>query len=117
MVILVEMKHHFCGRCAILEGDVPPLEREELDTYRLILPLLHRHIVDVSDLVTPTGSGGERPHTTDGAIAYKLWWYKITVYHGVIRAGCEVDCVRYSSGGEEHNISQTPTSQFGKVPR
>jgi hypothetical protein len=67
------MKHHFCGRRAVLERDVQPLERENLDPYRLKLPLLHRHIVDVSELVMPTGSGGERPHITDGAIAYKLW--------------------------------------------
>jgi len=68
-------------------------EREKLDAYRLKLPLLHRHIVEVSELVMRTGSGGKRPHTTDGAIAYKLGWYKITVYHGVIRTGRDVDCV------------------------
>ena len=63
------MKHHICGRHAILEGDVQPLEREELDAQRMKLPLLHRHIVDISELVLSKGSGGERPHTTDGAIA------------------------------------------------
>jgi hypothetical protein len=87
------MKHHFRGRHTLLERDVQPLERENLDPYRLKLPLLHRHLVNVSDLVMPTGSGGKRPHTTGGAIAYKLWWYKITVHHGVNRAGCDVDCV------------------------
>jgi len=56
------MKHHFCGHRGNLEGDVQPLEREELDPYRLRLPLLHRKIVDVSELVLSTGSGGERPH-------------------------------------------------------
>ena len=66
------MKHHFGGRRAVLEWDVQPLEREELDPYRLKLPLLHRHIVDVSELVMSTRNGGERPHTTDGAFAYKL---------------------------------------------
>ena len=49
-----------------------PLEREELDPHKLKLPLLHRHIVDVTELVMPTGSGGERPYKPDGAIAYKL---------------------------------------------
>ena len=73
LVILAEMKHHFCGRRSILKRDVQPLEREELDPYRLKLPLLHRHIVDVSKLVIPTGSGGEHPHTKDGAIANELW--------------------------------------------
>jgi len=54
LVILTEMKHYFCGCRAVLEGDVQPLEREELDQYRLKLPLLHQHIVDVSELVMPT---------------------------------------------------------------
>ena len=69
LVILAEMKHHFRVRLAILKGEVQPLEREELDRYRLKLPLLHRHKEDVSKVVMPTGSVGERPHTTDGAIA------------------------------------------------
>ena len=73
LVILTEMKHHFSWRHAILKGDVQPLEREEHDQYRLKLLLLHRYIVDVSKLVMPTGSGGECPHTTGGAIAYELW--------------------------------------------
>jgi len=71
--ILAEIKHHFCGCRAILEGDLQRLEREELDPYRLKLPLLHRHIVDVSELVISIGSGAERPHTTDGANANELW--------------------------------------------
>ena len=87
------MKHHVCGSRALLEGDLQPLEGEEIDSYRLKLPLLLRHIVDVSELLMPTESRGERPHTTDGAIAYKFWRYKITVYHGVIRAWLDVDCV------------------------
>jgi hypothetical protein len=66
------MKHQFCGRSAILKGDVRPLEREELDPYRLKLPLLHRHILDVSKFVMPKGNDGERPHTTDVAIANEL---------------------------------------------
>ena len=37
------MKHHFCGRRAVLVGDVQPLEREELDLHGLKLPLLHGH--------------------------------------------------------------------------
>jgi hypothetical protein len=87
------MKHDFCGRRGILEGDVQPLERKELDPYRLRLPLLHRNIVIVSELVLSKGSGGERAHTTVGAIAYKLLCYKITAYHAFIRAGRDVDCV------------------------
>ena len=67
------MKHHVFGRRAVLEGDVQPLEFEELDPYRLKFTLLHRHILDVSELVMPTGSVGERPYKPDGAIAYKLW--------------------------------------------
>ena len=43
LVILAEMKHHFCGGPGILKGDVQPIEREELNPYRLKLPLLHRH--------------------------------------------------------------------------
>ena len=66
------MKNHFCGCHAVLEGDVQPLQREKLDPYRLKRPILYRHIVDVSELVKPTGSGGKRPHKTDSAIAYKL---------------------------------------------
>ena len=66
------MKHHFCGLRAILEGDLQLLEREELDPYRLKLLLLHRHILDVSELVMPIGSGGELPHTTDGSIVQQI---------------------------------------------
>ena len=68
----MEIKHHFCGRYAVFEGDVQSLEREKLDPNRLTLPLLHRYILDVSELVILTGSGGKRPHTAYGAIAYKL---------------------------------------------
>ena len=71
LVILVEIKHHICWNHAVLEGDVQPFERVKRDPYRLKLRLIHQHIV--SALVTPTGSGGKRPHTTDGAIAYKFW--------------------------------------------
>jgi len=67
-----ETKHHFCRRDAVIEVDVQPLEREELDPYRLKLPPLHRNIVLVSELVMPTGNGGKCPHTTDGTIGYKL---------------------------------------------
>ena len=66
------MKHHFCGRHAVLEGDVQQLERVKLDPFKLKISLLHRHVLDVTDLVMPTGSIGKRPHTADGAIAYKL---------------------------------------------
>ena len=64
------MKHHFCGCRAILKGDVQPPEQEDLDPYRHKLPLLQRHIVHVSKLELPKGSGVERPHTTGGAIAW-----------------------------------------------
>jgi len=65
------MKHHVCGRLPILEGEVQPLEREELDPYGLKLPLRHGD----SGLVMTARGGGESPHTTDGAIAYELWSY------------------------------------------
>ena len=58
------------------------------------LSLLHRHTEDVLELVMPTVSVGERSHTTDGAIAYELGWYKITVYNGVIRVRRDVKCVQ-----------------------
>ena len=66
------MKHQICGRHDVLEGDVQSLEREKIELYRLKLPLLHRHILDVWELLMPTGSCGKRPHKTDGAIVYKL---------------------------------------------
>jgi len=91
LVILTEMKHHFCRRRSILKGYVQPVELEELDPCRLKLPLLHRHIVDVSKFVIPSGSGGERPHTTDGAITNELWCYKTTEYYGVVRAGSDIN--------------------------
>ena len=56
-----------------LEGDVQPLEFEELDPYCLKLPLFHGHILNVPKLVMSTRSGGgELPHTTEGAVAYEL---------------------------------------------
>ena len=67
------MKHQFCERAAILERDVQPHEREELDQYGLKWLLPHWHIVDVSKLVMSARRGGELPHTTDGAVAYELW--------------------------------------------
>jgi len=67
------MKHQFCRRHTILEWEVQFLEREKHNPNRLKLPLLHRHILDVSELVLSTGSGRKRPHTAYGAIAYKLW--------------------------------------------
>ena len=39
---------------------------------RLKLPLIHRHIFDVSELLMSTGSGRKRPHTAYGTISYKL---------------------------------------------
>jgi hypothetical protein len=57
------------------------------------LPLLHRHILDVSEIIMLTGSGRKRAHTANCAFADKLWGNKITVYHGVIRAGRDIDSV------------------------
>ena len=59
-------------RRAILEGNVQPLQREILEPYRLKLPLLHRHIVDVSKFVMLAGIYGECPHRTDSTVAYEL---------------------------------------------
>ena len=73
LVILAKMEHHIFRRRALLKREVQPLEREEIDPYRLKLPLLYRHILDVSKLVMPTGSVGKRKHTTGGATAYNLW--------------------------------------------
>ena len=66
------MKQHFCRRHTIFEWNVQYLEREKLDPNRLKLPLLQRHILDVSELVMSTGSGPKRPHTAYVAICYKL---------------------------------------------
>ena len=71
-LILAEMKHT-CGRRAILKGNVQPIEREELEPYRLKLPLLHRHRMDVSKHVIPTEIGVERPHSTDGSFTNEMW--------------------------------------------
>jgi hypothetical protein len=87
------MKHNLCGRRAILEGDVKPLEREKLDPNGLKFPLLHRYIIDVSKLVMPARCGGESPHISDGAIAYELWCYRVTVYQSMFRARRDIDCV------------------------
>jgi len=61
LVILADMKHHFCGSNAVFERDVQSLEREKIVPNRLKLSLLHRHILDVSELVMSTGSSGETP--------------------------------------------------------
>ena len=79
LVILAEMEHHFCGRHTVFEWNVQSLEREKLDPNRLKLPLLHRHILDVLELVMSTGSIGKHTHAAYGAIAYKLWRNNITV--------------------------------------
>ena len=69
LAIIAEMKHDFCVRYAVFKGDV---QCEKLDPNRLKLSLIHRHILDVSELVMSTGSSGKRPHTAYGAIASKL---------------------------------------------
>ena len=51
IVILTKMKHHFCGRRAILEGHVQPLRRQELDSNVLKYALLDGHIIHCSKLV------------------------------------------------------------------
>ena len=73
LVILAEMKHHFCRCHTIFEWNVQYLERDKLDPNRLKLPLLHRHIFDVSELIMSAVSGRKSPHTAYGAIAYNLW--------------------------------------------
>jgi len=72
LVILAEMKHHFCRLHTIFEWNVQSLEREKLYPNRLKLPLLYWHILDVSELVMSTGNILKRPHTAYGAIGYKL---------------------------------------------
>jgi len=66
------MKHQFCRRHTIFEWNVQSLKREKLDPHMLKLPLLHRHLLDVSELVMSNGSGRKHPHTAYGAIGYKL---------------------------------------------
>ena len=66
------MKHHLRTRHIIFEWNVQSLEREKLNPNRLKLSLLHRDILDVSELVMSTGSGWKRPHTAYFAIGYKL---------------------------------------------
>jgi len=86
------MKHHFCRCHTILEWDVQSLEREKLHPNRLKLPLPYRDILDVSELVMSAGGRRKRPHTAYVAIAYKLGRNNITVYHGVIGTGHDIDC-------------------------
>jgi len=43
--------HHFCVCRAVLEGDIQPLGRHELDSNILKFPLLYRHIIHVTKLV------------------------------------------------------------------
>ena len=45
------MKHHFCGRRAVLEGDVQTLGRQEFYSDILKSALLDRHKVHVLKLV------------------------------------------------------------------
>jgi len=47
LLILAEMKHHICGRHAVLKGVVQFLVREKLNPYILKLPLFQRDILDV----------------------------------------------------------------------
>jgi len=67
------MKHHGCVLGHILEGEEKPLECKELDPYRQKLSLLHGQIMDISKLVMTARSDWERPHSTDGVVAYELW--------------------------------------------
>jgi len=45
------MKYHFCGCRAVLEEDMQPFGRQELDSNVLKSPLLERHIIHVTKLV------------------------------------------------------------------
>ena len=58
LLILAKIKHHLFGRYAVFEGDIHSLEREKLDSYRVTLSLLHRHILYVSEIVMSTGRIG-----------------------------------------------------------
>ena len=51
LVIIAKIKHHICVSYAVFEWDVQSLKREKLDPNRLKLSVLHRHILDVSELV------------------------------------------------------------------
>jgi len=51
LVILAKMKHHICGRRAVLERDVQTLRRQEIDSNVLKSPLLDGHIMHVSKMV------------------------------------------------------------------
>jgi hypothetical protein len=51
LAIIAEMKHDFCVRYAAFKGDV---QCEKLDPNRLKLSLIHRHKLDVSELVMST---------------------------------------------------------------
>ena len=105
------MKQHIYGCLAILKGDVQPLEREELDPYGLKLPLLHGHILVVSKLVCRHEAVGnahiQRTVVSPTNCGDMLQYIKAWFAHGMTSAAC-----RASSGAEEHDITQPPTSQF-----
>jgi len=50
-VIFPKMKNHFCGRRAVLEGDVQTLCRQEFYSDVLKSALVDRHVIHVSKLV------------------------------------------------------------------
>jgi len=51
LVIFSKMKQQFCRNRAVLEGDVQPFGRQELDPKDLKSALIDRHIVHVTKLV------------------------------------------------------------------
>jgi len=51
LVIVPKIKHHLCRRRDVLEGNVQPLGRQELESKVPKPPLLDRHIIHVSKLV------------------------------------------------------------------
>ena len=87
------MTHHICGRQTDFEGNVLFLELEKHDPNRMKLSPLYRDIFVVSELVMPTGSTGKRARTAYGAIVEIFLGNEITLYHYVIRAVREIDCV------------------------
>jgi len=105
VVILAKTKHYFCGRRAIPEGDVQPLERKEFDPYGLKCSS-SKGILHVSKLVMPARGGGERTHKTDGAVAYEVWWHQVTVHKTWSAHSAAYTVFRASSGGEEQYFTE-----------
>ena len=114
--ILANMKHHIYGSRAILEGDVQPFEREELDPNGMNLPLLNGHILDVPKLLMPARSGGDAhiqwtvlsPNNCGDMMLQKIKPYSA---HGV-----NSTAFMASSSGEKHDTSQPPLPNWMRFP-